>query len=248
MRTLFVMLTALPLAAAAQGRLDITLYRTPEAVEVRVTPHADFDGVFSSLVFTLRCSPAIELGAVANAPRSGTTIAASGPAMEDGTEMYQVFTGFGFTPLAEDGVSWEAGEERTLCTIPYEGVGTIDLVNDGHTASHNGDYYVSLNGLDRTGAILEETLTSVGDDAIGTVGAGALQLWPVPATDHVNVSLAAFSGAVQLEVIDAYGRVVKRERTSGAVGRLDLEDLAAGRYMLRATQGAQVVQGSMLVQ
>lgn len=246
MRQIFVPLLCAPFIASAQGQLDISLHQDINAVEVRVRPTSDFDGLFSSIVFTLRTTSGVTLGAVSNDALSGTHVAASGPTMADGDHQHQVYTGFGFTPFTELGIAWEAGAGYAVCTIAYEGVGTIELVNDVTTSAHNGDYYISLNGLDRTGLIYDNATTAIAEDEDPITD--ALLVWPNPTSGPVNVALDDFDGQVTLDVLDALGQVVISTRTSDAMGRLDLGAAAAGRYMVRATQGARVVQSPLVVQ
>lgn len=67
---------------------------------------------------------------------------------------YQVFAGFGFVPLSEVPTAWAAGEEiLVLCRVNViNGTAAFSIVDDAWTSdiNNNGDYFISLNGLDRT--------------------------------------------------------------------------------------------------
>ncbi len=58
--------------------------------------------------------------------------------------------------------------------------------------------------------------------------------WPHPATYGINLTLLNEELDGGVEVTDASGRVVRTERFSTLVGRMDVTGLATGRYTLRA--------------
>ncbi len=162
---LLVLATITGLNSRAQATVDITLVRSGNTLDVRVRPSDYFDGVFSSLVFTLRWESGSSIAlAPATAPDDASiTTARSGQAHADGAYRYQVFAGFSFSSLSENGQHWDAGMEYTVLSIPYSGSGEVELVNDGWTNARNGDYYVSLNGVDLTGVIYAEASTAVSE-------------------------------------------------------------------------------------
>ncbi|QQR88231.1 MAG: T9SS type A sorting domain-containing protein [Flavobacteriales bacterium] len=221
--------------------MDITLLRTGEhMLDVRVRPADHFDGVFSSVVFTLRwdavtgivLSPAI---APENAP---LTITHSGQVTTNENAMYQVFAGFGFSSLSGNGDPWEAGQEYTILTIPFIGSGAIELMNDAFTTGRNGGYYVTLNGHDHTGLIYDHLSTTV--DRTANDADPQLLAWPSPAIDVLNYSSSPEDVGGLLEVLDAAGRRVYNERLSASTGRIDITGLTSGTYLLRLTIGGQV--------
>lgn len=76
-----------------------------------------------------------------------------------------------------------------------------------------------------------------------------IEVFPNPARDHASISFSSPGGNLFLEVLDATGQVVRKERLSGqpmGIGRsdLDVSGLTAGLYMLRITapNGDQGVQ------
>ena len=58
-------------------------------------------------------------------------------------------------------------------------------------------------------------------------------VYPNPASDLLNVSIEQEVGAVELSVIDLYGRVVLQQNTQATNVELDLAKLANGMYFLR---------------
>ena len=62
-----------------------------------------------------------------------------------------------------------------------------------------------------------------------------LMIFPNPATDHVQVSLAAGALPTSIEIVDTQGRVLLRIPVNGRPSiTLDVHDLPAGAHLLRA--------------
>lgn len=228
-------------AQAQLPTVDITMHETGTgSLEVRVRPDAFFDGVFSSVVFTVRWLDAdgVSLGLVSQvAPESMYCgVAKSGPETVDGIFRYQVFAGFGVVPLSGIGVEWTAGEEVVLCTIVAPNGGSLyQLVEDDWTAGANGDYFVSLNGQTRTGVIYMSTT-----EADASPMEGGFRIGPIPSTGTLRLERThGDPGVWDLELIDAGGRAVWTDRrvvVAGPVsGVLEFGEQADGLYVLRVT-------------
>jgi hypothetical protein len=218
--------------------VDITMSRNAEGdLEVYVRPDLYFDGVFSSLVFTVRWDEAdgISLGAISQPMPQMVycPTAKSGPEHTSGPYRYQIFAGFGAVAMNNVGASWQAGDEVLIATIDVPTMaGSFELVNDAFTAGANGDYYISLNGEDRTGVIYTfSTAVPTSGEAVAT---GPV-VWPNPAVDRLFVS-GLPDGTAELEVTDAAGRTWLRERRTSIAGNidrpLDITGLAVGAYVL----------------
>jgi len=227
--------------AMAQPTVDITLVQTAEGpVEVRLRPDGPFDGLFSSIVFTIRWSTggSAGLGTVQqfSPVNSYCTVSKSGPEQTANGFRYQVFAGFGFVPLSEVPTAWAAGEEVVLCRVNViNGTAAFSIVVDAWTSdiNNNGDYFISLNGLDRTGEIYTIS-TGTNESAPAVSGP---QVVPNPANDHVVVTLPdGMSGPVSLDLLDAAGRVVwSKGLNAGGFSHLesiDVSALSAGTYVL----------------
>jgi len=117
-------------AAMAQSNVDIGLFQNNGVLEVKVRPEADFSGIFSSLVFTIRwdANSGGSLGPIGQ--EEGTAaymgVAKSGNVREAGAFRYMVYAGFGMSPMSAQGVNWLAGEEYTIATIPVTGQGSLN--------------------------------------------------------------------------------------------------------------------------
>lgn len=98
------------------------------------------------------------------------------------------------------------------------------------------DPVVTLSGQ---GATALSVLTRVGNvsglpaDAF----AAAVQVWPNPARDVVNVD-AGNAGPLDITLLDAVGRVVRTARLATGTTTFDVSGLPAGLYTLRATGAA----------
>lgn len=221
--------------------MDIGLHHADDGqLEVRVRPSADFDGIFSSLVFALRWdkNTDITLGeAVAPASAPYITTTRSGAQREDGTFAYQVFAGFGYQPMQGLGMHWEAGKEYTILRIPVSGRGAVELVNDAWTREEtaNADYYVALGGTDRTGIIYKSAAATTDLD-------GTVTIQPNPNEGRFNFAFVSDTPSdIRVEVLSTLGQNVYQEQLRGFEGSfrkdMDLTALSDGIYYLRITRG-----------
>jgi hypothetical protein len=176
-------------------------------------------------------------------------ISKSGGEQNDMGDRYQVFAGFGFTPLSSVPFSWTAGNEYVLMTIPVlNGTSTFELVNNSWTAANNADYYVSLNGQDRTGVLYQiNTGITMGDASLS-----GLDVQPNPSEGQVAMSFqVAAPQEVRIEVLNSVGQVVLNERLpsfAGAYrGTLDLSPYGSGVYMLNLRTATGVTTQRLVV-
>lgn len=246
-------LVALATGLSAQAQLpqvDITLVDNGNnELEVRVRPDGDFDGLFSSLVFTIRwdASSNADLGAISQVLPAAVymPITKSGPQTDDAGNRYQIFAGFGFTPLNGLGASWSAGNEYALMTIPVlNGTSTFEIVNDAWTGdiANNGDYYVSLNGSDQTGVIYTISTGVEMGDPLWT----SFDVLPNPADDQAVVQVTLdVPGDVVIDVVNGMGQVVLRRELKGVSGTLrevlDVTGLATGVYPVHLRVGDRLL-------
>jgi len=242
-------ISALALALAlvptfAQSNVDIGLNHTSDGMlEVKVRPTADFDGIFSSVVFALRWdkNSGITLGtAVPAQAASYIHTSLSGPVREDGMFDYQVFAGFGYDPIHVSGTTWEAGKEYTILSVPVTGKGAVELVNDQWTSEvkNNADYFVSLGGADRTGNIYKGMITTT--DLEGTV---AIQ--PNPNEGRFTFSFISMdANDIRVEVMNTLGQSVFHDNLIGFEGTyrkdMDLTTMSDGIYYLKIVRGDKV--------
>lgn len=243
----FALSLALPIGLCAQSAVDIGIYNNQDGqVEVRLRPEDGFSGILSSVVFTLRWdkSSGASLGDVVQTESMSNAIAVhpSGPVRENGNHFYQVFAGFGFSPLSSANLALEAGREFTVLMVPVSGKAEVELVNDAWTneLANNGDYYVSLGGDDRTGMIYKNLASAADTD-------GTVLIQPNP-----NDGLFSFQFTVnqvtdvKVEIVNTLGQITFTERLNAFIGiyrkEMDLTAQSNGIYYLKVTRnGDQVV-------
>jgi Secretion system C-terminal sorting domain len=151
---------------------------------------------------------------------------------EDGNFNYQVYAGFGITPLEGLGATLEAGKEVTIASIPVTGKGEFELVNDAWTGetANNGDYYISLGGADRTG-IIYKGLASAEED-------GSVSILPNPNHGIFTFSFScATTTDVTVEVMNALGQSIFNETVRDFQGtyrkEMDITSMSNGIYYLK---------------
>lgn len=221
--------------------VDITgqMVAAGSELEVRIRPDASFNGLFSSIVFTVRWEEVtgVSLGdALQDLPQvQYCAITKSGPEQVQGPYRYQIFVGFGNIPLSSLSTSWQADEEVVLCRIPLVGgSGPCALAEDAWTLANNGDFFVSLNGEDRTGEVYGISTGMV----VQQVAYPTMVVMPNPTDGRTRVSVNTVEGGQEfsLRVLDASGREVMgglRSTTHGALDiAMDLGALPSGVYLL----------------
>lgn len=216
--------------------VDIGLFRNGSELEVRLRPSENFDGLVSSLVFTVRWDRTSNatLGEFRQVAPAANYIPTrkSGARHEDGTYNYQIFAGISLETLSSTGSTFEAGKEYTVGTIRCTGDASFEIVNDQWTGQlqNNGNYYLALNGRDLSGVVYKSAERMNGGEV--------LSINPNPSQGLFNVVIPVNAGDnLRYEVLNAAGQVVL-ERTPNVEGgtyreQMDLTRFGAGNYNLR---------------
>lgn len=206
-------------------RVDISYNKSGNLLEVYLIPNYDFDGLFSSIVFTVK-SENEQLSQFRLDPKISNyiSISKSGPTHYDSGSSYSIFAGFGFTRIQGDDV-WKVGQKIKLGDFLVYEESKYDLVNDEFTFTNNGDFYISLNGRDVSGSIVKsETNFSEPE----------LRLYPNPFVDELFV----FDGGqtVQfVEILDLTGKIVWRTNVNQYPQIIDTRNLPSGSYFISFT-------------
>ena len=128
-------------------------------VEFRIRSDGYFDGIMSSLTFTVRWPASAGMAldtAVRCYPFQDVVPVAAVVPVTNGGWMYRTFNGFSITTLTDMGLAWQAGQEYPICTADILVPGTtVELSQDVWTLANNRRFYVSLNGVDNFGHIFE---------------------------------------------------------------------------------------------
>ncbi len=117
-----------------------------------------------------------------------------------------------------------------------DGVGRISLADDKITATSSIDL---LGGGLRFATWFSTGVRVLSDVDDLEVVEDAIQVFPVPASDELTISLDAetvvFDNQVSLEIIDAYGRIVQRQVVTAhdlSLYKMDVSELSTGTYVL----------------
>ena len=230
-----------PASAQINQPVDIGLFQNGSELEVRLRPSADFNGIVSAVVFTLRYENGSGGGISELQQRSAAQnyvpTRGSGSLHDAGTHSYKVYAGFGMEPLSASDMSWEAGKEYVIANIPVVSGAEYAIADDSWTAQdeNNGDFYVSLNGVDHTGSIYK-TVAGGGD---GT----PFSVTPNPSRGVFVMTIPTVIGEdVSYEVVNTSGQVIAKKQLNveGTLYReeMDLTNSGAGTYHLRLFRGS----------
>jgi len=74
-----------------------------------------------------------------------------------------------------------------------------------------------------------------------------IQLYPNPAADILNVDLGTVTQTIQLQFIDAVGRIVKTESVSSSQNQIDISELNQGMYFISLSSSTGVQRIEKLV-
>lgn len=243
--------TLAPGVLCAQQKVDIQLHRADDgATEILLIPTEDFDGVLSSIVFTVAWD-----GASPNGPSLLQTpaealllpIAQSGPDLEQGERAYRRFVGIGLTPMAEAEARLQAGKSFRIGRIAGAAVNLEDdlWLKDRRK---NGAYYISLNGRDVTGEVIASgTATDAWDDALH------IELAPNPYTGGPlsYVVRSAQEGAAVVTMTDEHGKTVEAWRLAVQIGStkgmLSPRPHAPGSYQINVAMAAAQVTTTLVI-
>lgn len=127
--------------------------------------------------------------------------------------------------------------------------GTPVANEHGVTLPVQGPGIYTVEVTDANGCISESDPYEVIAVGLRDVAAGKFTVWPVPASDLLNVSFPDDMEGAVLEMMAADGRLVLRKdatSTGSGILTLDISALAAGTYVLRL-QGTQSVQVARVV-
>ncbi len=139
--------------------IDIGIFATTcSDFEVRMRPTVDYTSTsLTDILFTIKYPKALTLGSITYP--SGSEIPVNSLSFvstsTDGAYKYTVFAGEDI-----DVPSWTAGTEVTLLRFSHDqagsGNGNFVIADDAWTSTHNGTFYASILGPDKTGSIYAE--------------------------------------------------------------------------------------------
>ncbi|MBK6342211.1 MAG: T9SS type A sorting domain-containing protein [Flavobacteriales bacterium] len=177
------------LGLASQPVVDITLADNGNnQLEVRLRPNGPFNEVVSGVVFTLRWQetfgPALSVYEPVW-PQSEFMPISSTPIVNPGNGyVYRTYTAVALSLMSDFGRAWEGGMEYPVCVMDILTPGLeVYLGNDDFTAANNRDYFVSLNGIERTGTVFSSPIPQVSAMAVNS-GNGFIDVLLTPESDY----------------------------------------------------------------
>ena len=106
----------------------------------------------------------------------------------------------------------------------------------------SGDYTVVLETADGCDSVVTLHLTVTGiEDYLMNV---AMNVYPNPTTDKVNVQLTVNDESLndgEIQLYDMYGKWLRTVKVTGKVTEIDLSSFAAGVYFVKAVEGQQLI-------
>lgn len=186
---LFGLLALMNGAVLAQPHVDITMADNGAGqLEIRLRPDGDFNELVSNVVFTIRWQeqygPALSMIDLVY-PQSEFLPLAPTPLVNGGNGyLYRTFNAVALSTMSEFGHSWVGGMEYPVCTLQVLTPGvTPEIVNDAFTQVNNRNFFVSLNGISRTGSIYPDAPPLVNALAVNN-GAGSIEVRLSPESNY----------------------------------------------------------------
>jgi hypothetical protein len=176
---------------------------------------------------------------------NGTTVASGTFTVPDGESRIDLNftvpagTGYGMRVTSNNPQLWRDGNGSNP-SFPYT-LGTLGAITGTNVTGNNTlEYYYYFYDweVQRPLTVCEgprtEVQVLVGSVGVAENGTANVNVFPVPASGTLNIRLDGITGAVDLQLCDLAGRVVRSERTQAlGVRTMDLASLAAGDYTLR---------------
>jgi len=212
-------------------------------------PPANFDGldIWGEIIPTPSSHQVIFPEAVTSSLETGDIIGAfsadglcAGLFRIDGTQSANALTVFGDDVYTSAGDGLKEGQTMNFKLFKTETSQEFDLevkfaesMNDGHFAN---------NGLSLVKAINLVKVNEISD-------ASAPKIYPNPAKEIVNIRFENLTnGSFDIELMNAFGEVVKSSESTEASANLDVSGLSRGVYYLRLTAGNQTFIEKLILQ
>ncbi|MEM6346907.1 MAG: T9SS type A sorting domain-containing protein [Bacteroidota bacterium] len=155
MRIIYIFfLSLLPAVLLAQPNVNLCIENTGSALEVKIQPDAAFSGFVANLQFTIQADdPTVTFG-LPTGIQAYIPMAKAGSETAFAGNTYQKFAGFGTLPLSSFGSAWATAEVITLFSIlPSDLTANFSIAVDTWATDNNGEYYIELDALDKTGSV-----------------------------------------------------------------------------------------------
>lgn len=244
MKVIIIFLAATIYVSAFSQQVDIGLFQSHQnTLEIRLKTHGNFNGLVSNVAFTVRwdANSTSNLESLVQSTPANAYIPMmkSGEVRESDGYNYQVFAGFGMSPMSTFNEYWNMNEEIVLMTVSFTGnIEDFEIVNDSWTENvrNNGSFYTSLNGENRTGIIYKPSVTVA--TGVKEVDDFNVKIYPNPTTGSFVLEAGFINaGDYTIELINVAGQTVYKKKLTRFSGNykavIELQKMATGSYMLQ---------------
>ncbi|MCD4680852.1 MAG: T9SS type A sorting domain-containing protein [Bacteroidales bacterium] len=217
--------------APRTGPIDILLRENNEYVEVVISTRSLIqNGIIDNIQFTLAWDKSIkEIDKILSHFESDFFLLPQEKIASSDNNFYQTFAMAVIKVLPSQFVP---GEEIVILRFPSNDItNNLNIADNNHTLKYNGDYYISLYGVDKTGMIktIEESAAH----------ANYIRFYPNPVIDgNMNLEiLSEVSEKVTVRIYDLCSRIVyyedmSLEKNKTYTRTLNLDYLSDGAYFL----------------
>lgn len=218
---LFLLLSTIANSQQIPDRVDIGHQKNDDKLEIYLIPNYDFNGVFSSIVFSIRSNGSIGRFIIDPQISDYVSVSQSGSSYYNEGLEYKTFAGFGFVQIQYASESWVANSMVKLGEFLIDEKFDYGLINDLSTDSKNGNFYISLNGIDVSGNII----------SFGSKENSILSIYPNPFSDQLFI-FNSTDNIRNIEVLDLTGKVVMSNSITQYPMVLDTKSLSPGSYTI----------------
>jgi len=219
--------------APRSGPIDISLRENNEYIEVVISTRSLIqNGIIDNIQFTLAWDKSVnEIDKMLSNFESDFFLLPQEKTASSDNNSYQIFA---MAVIKELPLQFIPGEELVVLRFPSaqsEMMDKLIIADNGHTLKYNGDYYISLYGVDKTGMIktIEESAAN----------ANYIRFYPNPISDgNMNLEiLSEVSEKVTVRIYDLCSRIVyyedmSLEKNKTYTRTLNLDYLSDGAYFL----------------
>ena len=207
--------------------VDIRSLKSNDKLEISLDSDGNFNELLSSIVFTVKWDNTTGNISEFNSI-TPLIISPSGDPIVEGSYTHQVFVGFGFNHMSSMGISLDPDTNLYIGYFTIDEDGSYSIINDNTTELINGNYYISLNGEDRTGLIHNEIDIST---KINENNFKSNILYPNPFTNSFEI--ISNEPPKLLKLIDISGKIIKEISFSNEKLIFDTSDILPGSYLIK---------------
>ena len=218
---LFLLISTIVNSQQIPDRVDIGYQRKNDKLEIYLIPNYNFNGVFSSIVFSVRSNGSMGRFIVDQKVSEYISVNQSGSSYYSEGLEYRTFAGFGFVQIQHTSSPWESNSMIKLGDLLIDERSDYEIVNDESTDSKNGNFYISLNGIDVSGNIIpfmskENSILSIYPNPFSD------QLFIFDSTDNIRT----------IDILDLSGKSVISTSINQYPIVLDTKSLNSGLYTI----------------